>query len=373
MTLSEQAAIIVGCIIGSFIVIIFGLLLWYFCADTPHEIEPDYSPLHPPTKTSDDTDQSDITIMINGHESHDDDAILVQPGLITMKSSCEAKEEAYKSHYLIVSIDKCESDSDQPLETRLGVFFDSKKMDESRSFFSDKSRSVDVGYCKRFPFLQKDLMPQTISIKNLCEPLCKHESHATFPIATDLDHPNNCDKYSFRQTVKIDEEPSLLVSIGIDYTQQGPFFSKKLRKCNDIFQQKTDRDQELVQWFDSNKRVLFSLRKLKLECVPLTDESFADVVAPSHRLTEDGYSEFMRQYKTIHRLLTAKDGTSFKAYYEDDHDYLYYSNDMVELGGYDVTVYVLLLWRYVFLDNVLLKGQDAEFNIYRSYYFDQTE
>eukprot|EP01083_Nonionella_stella_P024688 68072_1 len=52
MTLSQQEAIILGCIIGSFIVIVFGLLLWHFCGDTctPHQIKPDYSKLHIPTK-----------------------------------------------------------------------------------------------------------------------------------------------------------------------------------------------------------------------------------------------------------------------------------------------------------------------------------
>eukprot|EP01083_Nonionella_stella_P024687 68071_1 len=51
MTLSQQEAIILGCIIGSFIVIVFGLLLWHFCGDTctPHQIKPDYSKLHIPT------------------------------------------------------------------------------------------------------------------------------------------------------------------------------------------------------------------------------------------------------------------------------------------------------------------------------------
>eukprot|EP01083_Nonionella_stella_P230088 813734_1 len=78
MTLSEEEAVIIGCIVGSFIVIIFGLLLWYFCAEscTTHQIEPDYSKLHTDHDTStklkhDQTDTVDkdapLTIV---HECH---------------------------------------------------------------------------------------------------------------------------------------------------------------------------------------------------------------------------------------------------------------------------------------------------------------
>eukprot|EP01083_Nonionella_stella_P024686 68070_1 len=63
MTLTEKEAVIMGCIVGSFILIIFGLLLWYFCADTctlttPSQTEPDYSKLHIDTRKTE-PDQTD--------------------------------------------------------------------------------------------------------------------------------------------------------------------------------------------------------------------------------------------------------------------------------------------------------------------------
>ena len=48
------------------------------------------------------------------------------------------------------------------------------------------------------------------------------------------------------------------------------------------------------------------------------------------------------------------------------------SDDNMVLGGTNVTGEVHLLWRYVYLKNTILAGQDAEFNIYKSYIFDPT-
>eukprot|EP01084_Bolivina_argentea_P315245 546108_1 len=102
MTLTEKETVIVGCIIGSVIVIIFGLLLWYFCADKQCE-EPDYSKLHTrvTTKKPDqdhiDTDpdvrhgiiqtetqsiltnESDININIDIEDDDDDDNVEITP------------------------------------------------------------------------------------------------------------------------------------------------------------------------------------------------------------------------------------------------------------------------------------------------------
>ena len=61
----------------------------------------------------------------------------------------------------------------------------------------------------------------------------------------------------------------------------------------------------------------------------------------------------------------------YQAYYDTDFDLLYYAkSDAMHFGGENVTSQVLCIWRFVFLRDILLKGQDSEFNIYRSYYFD---
>merc|ERR1712087_436365 len=81
-------------------------------------------------------------------------------------------------------------------------------------------------------------------------------------------------------------------------------------------------------------------------------------------IEEFGYSSFLWNYRQI---LNAQQ--KFRIFVDPDVDAVYYAPvGSAPLVGLDVTDMVRVMFRYVFLKEVLLAGQDAEFNIYRSYY-----
>eukprot|EP01083_Nonionella_stella_P230087 813732_1 len=425
MALTEKEAVIVGCIVGSFIVIIFGLLLWYFCADThtpSQPTQPDYSKLHidTPAKKPDRTAAADedvpLTIvpcicganltLIEAQHCYDDrnaiDCYLCdtevsgaskvyhcrkwdrkehrvslpkgydvcvtcacnQPISLSLLDSTilqyrmpgdDCSDEEKKTiidetdsntfHYLIISIvvgDWSARDFDFEL------LFDGKSMRKGRR-----------GFVKRFKFEQKDQMPQNISYE-LVDP--DERSREIFVLYLKAESLAN--NYCFRRQDNYR-------TIGIIYHQTTCRWQLKMKKCNERFKKKLRHMDPyadiLLPWFESNKAVIFSLKKHRDERRNLTNENFTDMIAPPHRLTEKDCRFFLISYEALHKLF---DEDGFKAYYDEELKVLYYDDDTPELSmAHDVTIYVLMLWRYVFLHNILLKGQDNEFNIYRSFYF----
>merc|ERR1719242_1687562 len=134
-------------------------------------------------------------------------------------------------------------------------------------------------------------------------------------------------------------------------------------------------DRVAIEWMDSNKEMVAKMKSNEKLGVGITAEDFSDLSNPPYRMTKDDYKMFLGNYDQMQHFTNASNPEGhFQAYYDTDFDTLYFAKtDVMHYGGENVTSQVLCMWRYVFLRDVLLKGQDAEFNIYRSYYLDPQE
>ena len=96
---------------------------------------------------------------------------------------------------------------------------------------------------------------------------------------------------------------------------------------------------------------------------------------PAYKMVRDGHKTFLENYDQMQHFTDPNDPDgNYQAYYDCDFDVLYYAKaDAMHYGGENVTSQLLCIWRFIFLRDVLLKGQDSEFNIYRSYYLDPLE
>eukprot|EP01083_Nonionella_stella_P100627 284078_1 len=322
MTLSEQEAVIVGCIIGSFIVIIFGLLLWYFCADTTREIDPDYSKLRISTKKPDDTcpvvqhansamlgtetqsilsqDNNESAVTIDRDDGGDGGGAKSHCSISNSSHKVAMEEEKTRTdddtnsnplRYLIVSVFQPESHDDTFDPTVIEWFW---RLDMSVSFDKQCVYSIRIndnvlsnvfnGECirRRFKFEQK---PQNIDIRfNIRTFFGCDLTEFTFHFDFKESVPNN---YCFRvpgknNYVTLFHQPEL--RIGIDYQPITPSkLQMKLKKCEQVFWNWSDEEdlayfRLLAEWFDSNKAVIFSLKQQVEHGVPLANGSFAQMI-----------------------------------------------------------------------------------------------
>ena len=182
-------------------------------------------------------------------------------------------------------------------------------------------------------------------------------------------------------------------------------------------------DPLIIKWVHDNKKLLKKLKANEGLGVQITDQDFSDLNFPAFELM-DGDAKlyafvpflvnivyiinrgFLRSLHTIQNVYGMramsnkkyyskwkkhkrhkyhrgkhddakddddddKDDANYQIYYDPDFDILYFSEvSSFYFGGENITKQVQLLFRYVYLKEVLLKGQDTEFNIYRSYYMD---
>ena len=144
-----------------------------------------------------------------------------------------------------------------------------------------------------------------------------------------------------------------------------------------------------IKWIDQNKELIKTLKNNEKFNVQITAEDFSDMNFPPYVLIKNDYQLFLRSYAKItstygfnptsdsddngddEKKELNKMTYNFQIYYDTDCDILYYANaDSFYFGGENITAQVQIMFRYIFLKDILLKQQDSEFNIYRSYYFD---
>lgn len=123
---------------------------------------------------------------------------------------------------------------------------------------------------------------------------------------------------------------------------------------------------ETIQWLESNDNIYVELCESNISGAQLTADSFAMINYPPNKY------DFVPHFKEFQNLYGHKQG-KMQIYYDKICKVLYALDganmDNIYLGGMDVTNQVHLLWRFVFLKDNVLSGQDSEFNIYKSYIF----
>eukprot|EP01084_Bolivina_argentea_P132136 233171_1 len=145
-------------------------------------------------------------------------------------------------------------------------------------------------------------------------------------------------------------------------------------KCMSKMEDKNKKlNQFSIKWIDDNKDLFLMLKQNKREAKLVSEMDFGDMAFPPYQLIRDEYEMFLDEYRKLQRYYEIdSNGDGYQAYYDKELDVLYYDTlKAANFGGENITNQILVMWRYVFLKNVLLKGQDSEFNIYRSYYFDE--
>ena len=189
---------------------------------------------------------------------------------------------------------------------------------------------------------------------------------------------------------KDDQDTNCTITVGIYYKHCSLFALKSAMRESKIQCTMTRLRSSAKDWIDSNKSLLWLLKHNEKNNIQITAEDFSDMRFPGYKLIKNDYQEFLKAYSKIQRIYgfnahkmdrdSAEDGyeykmkknvSNFQIYYDLDCDILYYANSKSFcLGGENITGQVQILFRYVFLKDILLNNQDSEFNIYRSYYFD---
>eukprot|EP01083_Nonionella_stella_P070805 189651_1 len=156
------------------------------------------------------------------------------------------------------------------------------------------------------------------------------------------------------------------VDIGICYDCCSPNSLKQRMTDKGFAREKLCSDT--IDWISSNTPLYQNICESATQCEKLTSDMFSDIDYPPHKYRISG------QFKQFASRYAAYDKDKTGIYYDKECDVLYalpnQNDDNMRLGGLNVTREVHLLWRYVFLKDEILAGQDAEFNIYKSYIFE---
>ena len=164
-----------------------------------------------------------------------------------------------------------------------------------------------------------------------------------------------------------------------------------------------EQSPETVRWMDSNTELFSKLCALNTEGIQLNDDTFQVMVPPPTNYNVLHHFErfqglfgsapglmqlyFDRHCKMLYAVNPEKvvQSEHFRAHFLfvlsflllffcdfEPHGVLrsFQGEDNLQFGGMDISHQVHILWRYEFLKNHILAGQDSEFNIYKSYIID---
>ena len=126
--------------------------------------------------------------------------------------------------------------------------------------------------------------------------------------------------------------------------------------------------RDTKSWILKNIDLYTMLYDESLKGVEISADVFNDIEHPPRKF------KWKHHFKHFQNAYALHDSRKKSIYYDEEFDILYVvpnnkSDENMKLGGINVTGQVHLLWRYVFLKDELLFGQDSEFNIYKSYIF----
>mmetsp|Transcript_96578 Transcript_96578/g.118340 ORF Transcript_96578/g.118340 Transcript_96578/m.118340 type:complete len:610 (-) Transcript_96578:57-1886(-) len=129
-----------------------------------------------------------------------------------------------------------------------------------------------------------------------------------------------------------------------------------------------------LKWLDNNIDLFLDLQQKESQGIRINDESFSLLSAPPVGFRQIFYKEYENFISRFGNDFEDNGKCRLTLHLDKETRVLYAlnrsENDNLHCGGNNVTNIVHLVWRFVYLKDYILKGQDAEFNIYRSYYFD---
>ena len=160
-----------------------------------------------------------------------------------------------------------------------------------------------------------------------------------------------------------------MVNIRICYDKCSKNELKKRMKEREF--SKGELTEDTKKWIISNIDLYYSLCMETIRGLQITTDVFTDIDYPPRKFQID------RHFKQFAHLYAIYDVNKSGIYYDQECDVLYAipnekSDENMQIGGINVTGQIHLLWRYVYLKDEILAGQDSEFNIYKSYLFEPT-
>lgn len=343
---------------------------------------------------------SERTTNLNPSETHEEHVMTDQNGYNYGSDD--------KLHHLIISI----KEADIANWTGFKDWFDSSLNPFVKVIFNDGKQNINEliqtrkiyrsngnpnwNFVKRFSFKNKLDLPQNITFQvfdyNDSDDGKEDEIIGTFKYDIEQQSLTSKEQNMWKTLCKLtkdDKDTNCTITIGL-YYKYCSLHSLKDNMRESKKQCTMTRIKKCASnWIDSNKKLISLLKYNEKYNIQITSEDFSDMRFPPYQLIKNDYKEFLKTYSKIQRIYGFTKSESFnnnnddeekqmnnkqanyQIYYDTDCDILYYANsESFYFGGENITAQVQIMFRYVFLKDILLKNQDSEFNIYRSYYFE---